>query len=327
VAWLQGEPGNWSDEQVIDAILQLEESERDAILAKIAEAFHTGSDRLEPFVEKLAVAWARQADGTAILFLDRLRDSSGAALPSIIQLESKLMSNWLGCGFSAIAQSLQQQGRRAPIPATELDLLIYLVQNDHKEQLEDLLQWIGSLEGPENRSLKLATSEALVRMAQPENFRPVADLLEKDLADQRAAACISQFAARNAVESPDEVVAWLEQLAPRAAPWSSLIINEFFDQLGRTHPDTAVRLLNTGFTDEFASESSAAAASAADVLPSNAPDQLYDLALSKVLSNVMVVDPDYALTCAQFFNDPRLQDHFTKTVQHLKLSGARRNHQ
>ncbi len=326
-AWLGGASPAWPSEEIVRAIILLDDHGRIAVLEKLAQALDADPDKLEPFVEKLVTTWFGHAPGPAILFLDHLHIASGASHPALTQLESKLMNEWIGRGLPVVGEWLQQQSQRTPIPETTLDLLTRLLQNEQKAGLSELLKWVDSLEGGENRDVRMAVFESLARTSQPENFAAIAASLEKNLEDPRSVTCIDQFAARSAAGSPEETVLWLEKLAPQLGSSSATVINDLFDQLGRTHPEIAVRLINSGFTDKFASSGSAQSGPTPDNNPANAPDALYDLALSKVLNSVMILDPQYALTCAEYFNNPQLQDHFTKTARHLLLAGARQKHQ
>ncbi len=331
--WLDGQPVKWSEQELVASILDLTEAERAEILSKLGEAYAREPQKFAPLARTLGLAWARTAPGLAILFLDRLREATGGG-PGLMRLESQLANEWLAKGITPVGEALNEISQRgAPLPAGVLDLFTVLVQNEQRAKLDDFLKWAEGV-GRENSALQVAVSEALVRTGKAENFPKIAGYLGRDVADQASADCIGKFAGRNAAAAPEEVSEWLKTLAPRVKPWAVSILGEYFEQLGAAQPAKAVELLNSGFTDLFASEPRPTPAEgASDDSPatnSAAPatgDQLYDIALTKVLNGVMPLDPDYAIACAASFNDPRLQARYEKTARRLQLSGARTRHE
>jgi len=327
-AWLATCSTSWPADKLVRAILALDADAREKVLAKLADNFRSMPAIWASFIERLTTIWAEQSPGPAISFLDTLHDQSGDKHSGILLLESKLMSEWVGRDFPSVGQYLQHAWQQqAHLSAAQLDLLVSIGQNEQKAKLGDMLNWVAGLQGEADRPLKVAVSEAFARMGQAENFQPIADMLGKDITDPSLAKCVSQFAARNATGSPEKVAQWLEKLAPHAGASGPVIISDFFDQLGRSDPTTAVKLINSGFTDIFMGKSPANVTEISGGPSSITPDQLYDLALSKVVKNVMGLDPNYALICSGYFNDSHLQAQYTKTIQHLMLSGARQNHE
>ena len=328
-AWLTTGTGaaSWSTDEFVRAILALDSAARADVLAKLTDDFRSSPAKWSAFVEKLATAWAGQAPGPAIFFLDSLHDQSGNKYPSTHSLESKLLSEWVGRDFPGVSQYLKQVWQQqSSLPSSQLDLLVSIVQNEQKAKFGDMLNWVDSLKAGEDRPLKMAASEALARMGQAENFQSITDLLGKNITDLDSAKCVGQFAARNAIGSSGEGIQWLKKLAPNVGLWGPVIIGDFFDQLGRNDPTTAVKLINSGFTDSFVVKEPASITETPGATSPTTPEQLYDLALSKVVKNVMVLDPNYALICSEYFNDPRLQAQYAKTVQRLMISSARQSH-
>lgn len=318
--WLATGNSKWSQDKLTGALLKLESPQRDDVLGTLAEDFQTHPAQWLPFIEQFATQWARQSPGAAMTFLGNLRCPSEAGNPEIILLESHLMKNWISRDFEAVGRYFQEMWTQPVLPtsaADQFDLMVVTAQDGPKTELNELLRWV---DVQTNRPLRMAACEALVRAGKAENFESIADLLGRDLSDSRAASCASEFAVRNVMARPKEVVHWLETIAPRVRPWGWMFVTGLFHQLGRSDPRMAVKLINSGFTDRFVETNAVAAG-----MPLPPAEQLYDRALSEIVSGVIVQNPQYALACSQYFYNPAIRDQYDKTARRLLLSSAWQN--
>lgn len=305
--------------ELAQAILRLPPAAQYRELEQLKQRFLLDPDRWFPLVESLVQLSAQSNPSLLARFLVGIRDDS----PAVQQLERKLITDWASRNFDEVTGYLEDfLADQSFIPTAQLDTLILLAQTRPDTEFTHLLGWLNTLQDNQNRRLKVAAAESLVRLGKAEHFDRIAAFLEPDLQNGGVAGCAAQLAARHAEQHPVESIDWLKKIAPSTGRWGAVIVEEFFEKLGNSHPQIAIRLMNEGFTDQFAGTATSSAFNPAP--DSSPPDQLYDKALSRVLNGILAGNPNYALTCAEYFHDPELQASYRQRAVALITSGVGR---
>jgi hypothetical protein len=309
--WLASGRSNWSEDELIDALLSMERTQREELLALLSQAFRGDPQKFAAFIEHLATKWAASAPVPALLFLGGLHGQ-----PGIIPLERRLLNEWAAKGVSEVGGALQAlNASESVLPTTQVAMWTSICQAEQSEKFADLLEWVDTLKGEKNSDMRTIAIESLVRLSKPENFGRVAELIEKNIHEFGVNVWANSLLLRQAENDPRGAIQWLAKL-PEEVREHEMTQMLFYD-LGRRSPEVAVEVINNRALMRMLFSSGQNQTPPPGVVGTR-EQWVTDRAMDQFIQglfNSAEPNREYINTCIAHFTDPALREKFTTMAQ------------
>ncbi len=229
--------------------------------------------------------------------------------PEVTTLERSLLQEWSQKDTGKILESVAKRGDTANVH--HLSILASLVQNERKDLLPKLLDWVAKIPTNEsitekaNRDLLLGElSNKLVTHVTPDTLLPITEFLVNQIQHPVAAANLANIAPVYVTQYPDKGIEWLNSLQADNQT-RSMIFGSAIQGLAEINPDEAARLLSADhFIEKYYRPDKP------DETPEQATKQkeaFFDNMLNNYIRSTIREDPELAYENAKVFFNKELQ--------------------